>query len=268
VAVFNAVGRDEAVFAAATRYFGENLRRIAESQVEFFKASILEPAFTSGGVSREVIEAASAVAQVLRPAAVEVVRWLHARHFEAYVVQTLVMVIETAMEAAGYEVARPTSPPAIAFLDLSGYTRMTEASGDRAAAELAGRLAELVTQASIRHGGRAVKYLGDGVMFHFPDPADATPCGLDLVQQASEVSLPEARVGVNAGPVVFRDGDYFGRTVNVAARVLEYARPREVLVTEDLLRSAPDGTIDFRPLGPVNLKGLSAPLDLYLATRR
>jgi adenylate cyclase len=104
---------------------------------------------------------------VLRPAAVELVRWLHARHFEAYVVQTLVIVIETAMEAAGYEVARPTSPPAIAFLDLSGYTRMTEASGDQVAAELAARLSELVTHASIRHGGRAVKYLGDGVMFHF-----------------------------------------------------------------------------------------------------
>jgi adenylate cyclase len=266
--VFDALGRDEALLAAATRYFGENLRRIAESQVEFFKSSVLEPALSSGGVSREVIETASEVADVLRPAAVELVRWLHARHFETYVVQTLVMVIETAMEASGYNLARPSSPPAIAFLDLSGYTRLTEESGDQAAAELAGKLAELVAHASIAHGGRAVKYLGDGVMFHFADPGKAAPCGLDLVEQASKLALPAARMGANAGPVVFRDGDYFGRTINVAARVVEYARPREVLVTDDLVHAAKDEAIVFRPLGPVSLKGLAEPVVLHVAKRR
>lgn len=265
--VFDAIGRDEAIFAAATRYFGENLRRIAESQVEFFRASILEPAFSQGGVSKEVIEAASAVSAVLRPAADELVRWLHARHFETYLVQTLVTVMETAMEAAGFEAIRHAASPAIGFLDLTGYTRLTEDAGDEAAAQLAGNLAELVTHASIAHGGRAVKFLGDGVMFHFPEPGQAVRCGLDLVSRASELGLPPARVGLNAGPVVFRDGDYFGRTINVAARIVEYARPREVLASDEVVAVTSDDDFAFRPLGPVALKGVAEPVTLHSARR-
>src|SRR5207247_11042967 len=108
---------------------------------------------------------------------------------------------------------------AIAFLDLSGYPRLTEQSGDEAATRLAQGLAGLTGEASLSFGGRAVKTLGDGVMFHFADPAGAVLCGLAMVERAEQLGLPRARVGVNAGPVGCRDGDYFGRTVNSAARM-------------------------------------------------
>ena len=81
-----------------------------------------------------------------------------------------------------------------------------------------------------QHGGNPVKWLGDGVMFHFDDPSAAVLTGLDLVEQTPAAVDVRARVGINAGNVIFRDGDYFGRTVNVASRIADYARPGEVLV--------------------------------------
>jgi adenylate cyclase len=84
--------------------------------------------------------------------------------------ESLVEDIETALEEAGV-VERPERVPAMCFLDLVGYTRLTEEHGDQAAAELAGRLAVLVGRSSRQHGGVPVKWLGDGVMVHFRDPA-------------------------------------------------------------------------------------------------
>jgi class 3 adenylate cyclase len=152
-------------------------------------------------------------------------------------------------------------------MDLSGYTRLTEEAGDAAGAQLASSLAELVGDMSLRHRGRAVKLLGDGVMFHFPNPSDAVRCGLDLVERTQGVGLPPARVGVNAGPVIFRDGDYFGGTVNVAARILEYARPREVLATAAVAAAAPADDLRFDSLGEVGLKGVAQPVELHRARR-
>jgi class 3 adenylate cyclase len=105
-----------------------------------------------------------------------------------------------------------------------------------------------------------VKLLGDGVMFHFPDPGRAVLCGLELVDRIPLVGLPQARVGLHSGPVVFQNGDYFGRTVNVAARITDYARPGEVLVSEEVV-AATDGlqAVRYQPVGPVSLKGLIAP---------
>ena len=62
------------------------------------------------------------------------------------------------------------SPPAICFLDVTGYTQLTQQQGDTAAVELAAKLSRIVQPISVEHGGRPIKWLGDGVMFHFPDP--------------------------------------------------------------------------------------------------
>jgi adenylate cyclase len=166
----------------------------------------------------------------------------------------------------GFTPPRASRETAIAFLDLSGYTRLTEDSGDEAATGLVARLAELVARAAQSYGGRAVKLLGDGVMFHFADPGRAVLCGLELVEEASRVELPPARFGINTGPVVFQDGDYFGKTVNLAARIADYARPREVLVSEAIVATRVGG-VAYREIGPISLKGMTSPVTLYVASR-
>ena len=118
-----------------------------------------------------------------------------------------------------------------------------------------------------RHGGHPVKYLGDGVMCHFPKPTGAVLAALEMVEEAPAAGLPPARVGLHAGPVIARDSDYFGRTVNVAARVAEHAGPHQVVLTEDLRAMVDCGGVMFEPLGEVALKGIASPVALFEAVR-
>jgi adenylate cyclase len=187
--------------------------------------------------------------------------WVRGRHLEHEVLSVTVQGTEEYLQE------HQRRPPAIAFLDLTGYTALTEERGDEAGAELADRLATLVNQAAQPHGGHPVKWLGDGVMFYFPEPRAAVLTGLDVVEQTPATVDVRARVGVNAGRVIFRDGDYFGRTVNIAARIADYARPGEVLVSGEVKEQWTGDGVTFEPIGPVTLKGLKEELTLYSASR-
>ncbi|MGH8914526.1 MAG: adenylate/guanylate cyclase domain-containing protein [Acidimicrobiia bacterium] len=140
------------------------------------------------------------------------------------------------------------------FLDLTGYTRLTEERGDAAAADLARSLSTMVQQHSVRYGGTAVKWLGDGVMFHFPEPGNGVLAALDMVDAAPDLGLPSAHVGLHAGAVLFEEGDYFGRTVDIAARIADYARPGEVVVSQEVVDASDAEAIHFREIGAVELK--------------
>ena len=103
-------------------------------------------------------------------------------------------------------------------------------------------------------------------MFYFREPGKAVVAGLDLVERGTEVDLPPAHVGIHTGPVIAQDGDVYGRTVNLAARIASYAQAGQVMVSEDTARrSGHDDTLRFQPLGPVELKGVARPLALYQA---
>jgi adenylate cyclase len=186
-------------------------------------------------------------------------RWLLAlyrRQQERAWIADLVEHIEAAVEETGTG-QRVAQPPAICFLDLVGYTRLTEEQGDEAAAEIAATLAELTHRAARARGGRPVKWLGDGVMFFFKRPRQAVRSALEMVQQAPAAGLPPAHVGVHAGPIMVQDGDYFGRTVNLAARIAGQADAGQVLVTDEVVAAADSDGARFKALGPVPLKGFT-----------
>jgi adenylate cyclase len=255
---------DETALLAAARQLGDSLRRLAESQVRLFHAHVEERLAAEDHPDHSWTDDLNQVAAVMMASLERTLVLLYRRHFEHYVLEVTVLRAEAALERAGLARRRPVRPPAIAFLDLTGYTKLTEERGDRAAAELAGRLVEMVHEFAHRRGGRAVKLLGDGVMFHFPEPGQAVRCGLELVDRIPRVGLPQARVGLHSGPVVFQDGDYFGGTVNIAARITDYARPGEVLVSDQVVADTDRlEAVRFEPVGPVSLKGLSAPITLF-----
>jgi adenylate cyclase len=259
-------GVPEAGVLRSLRVYGENLNRIALAESQFFHSYIETPMLESGMSDRQMLEVSSEISPMMRAQVEGMIWWLYHRHQEHSIFEHLIVHVEEALEQAGVP-RRETRPPAMMFLDLAGYTRLTEERGDDAAAELAASLAGLVQKESQRRGGRPIKWLGDGVMFHFPDPGQAVKCALDLVEQAPASGLPPAHVGVNAGPVIFRDGDYFGRTVNIAARIAAYAGPGQVLVSDEVLAaSAPDG-VSFEEIGPVSLKGVSRAVVLHRAAR-
>ena len=132
---------------------------------------------------------------------------------------------------------------------------------------MAATLGRSVQQSASRHGGRAVKWLGDGVMLYFTEPDHAVISALELSDSVPAAGLPTTHTGIDAGPVVIQDGDYFGRTVNTAARIATHAGPGQVLVSESVVRASNDPTIRFEPLGPVELPGLLRLIPLHRATR-
>jgi adenylate cyclase len=249
------------------RVYGENLGRIGAAEAPLFHDFIELPLLRSGLSEYEMLNTASMISPELRGMVERMILWVYRRHQEHATIEHIVEHVENTLEAAGLALARPARPPAMVFLDLVGYTRLTEERGDQTAAEVAGRLAEIVQAESLRFGGRPVKWLGDGVMFHFPDPRQAVLCSLDLVDRTPSVELPPAHVGVNAGPVIFRDGDYFGRTVNVAARIAAQAGPGEVLVSEDVVGLTGGDGLSYEQIGPVELKGLAKPVVLHKVSR-
>ncbi|MGZ4126048.1 MAG: adenylate/guanylate cyclase domain-containing protein, partial [Actinomycetota bacterium] len=178
----------------------------------------------------------------------------------------VVEAVEATLEKAGlhHTVAKP---PAISFLDLTGYTLLTEERGDEAAAETAATFGRLVQSSAQRHGGRTIKWLGDGVMLYFPDPNEAVASALELAYSVPAAGLPPADTGIDAGPVILQDGDYFGRTVNTAARIASRAGPGQVLVSDAVARSVKDRAVRFVDVGPVELKGLPRPIRLHRADR-
>lgn len=128
-------------------------------------------------------------------------------------------------------------------------------------------LAQLVNEVAADHHGDVVKMLGDGVHFHFRDPGDAVRASLEIVDIVGPRGLPPAHVGVNAGPMIYDEGDYFGRTVNIAARIAAQASANRVFVGEDLVRGVEPEGFRVREVGQFDLKGIAQPVTLYEALR-
>src|SRR5918992_150351 len=249
------------------RLYGGTIQRLVASGIQFFDQAVRQRVATldlsEAEKDRLVYEKGAGYTELIR----SLTPWLQRRHRERTLLEYLVDLTEGFMEERGIAQSQPRKPPAIAFLDLTGYTALAEESGDQAAAEIAADLAGVVRQAAQAHGGRPVKWLGDGVMFHFADPGSAIRSGLDIVERTEQAISVPARMGINAGAVIVQEGDYFGRTVNIASRIADYARPHEVLVSEDAKRSAGVGDVEFELVGDVRLKGVSRAVRLHRATR-
>jgi adenylate cyclase len=216
------------------RLYGGTVQRLVSSGLQFFDRAVRHRVAGFDDLSNQEKDAL-----VYRKAAgytelvASIVPWLQRRHREHSVLAYVVSVTEQYMEQRGIRPLPPRQPPAIAFLDLTGYTAVAEEHGDQTAAELASGLAGVVNQAAQAHDGRAVKRLGDGVMFHFTDPGRAILAALVLIEQTEQAIRVPVRMGINAGTVIAQEGDYFGSTVNIAARIADYAQPHEELMTED-----------------------------------
>ena len=248
------------------RAHAEGLRLLATSWTEAYQARFEGPALASGADQRTAMELAAQLGGDFLPLGDPALLGIYRRQQELAWTEHLVERIESELEAAGV-LGRPERVPAMSFLDLVGYTHLTEQRGDAAAAALAESLAVLVNRSAREHGGVPVKWLGDGVMVHYREPAGAVLSALGLAEQLPEAGLPPAHVGVAAGPVVAQGGDYFGRTVNLAARIAVHASAGQVLVSQSVAESAPPQGVRFVELGELPLKGFARPVRLLEACR-
>jgi class 3 adenylate cyclase len=265
VAMARGVGIPDPEILRVLRAYGEGFRQITDAETTVYHEFVEMPLLNAGLGDAQTMAIAQQFGAQITPLQERGVVSLYRRYQERAWMEDTIEHAEAALEEMGLY-RRPERPPAMCFLDLSGYTRLTEERGDRAAADLAGRLAEMVQRTSRGHGGRPVKWLGDGVMFHFKSPGPAVVAALEMVQRAPKSGLLPAHAGLAAGPVVASGGDFFGRTVNMASRVAAHAAPGQTLVTDEVVELSGGLPVRFRVVGPVELKGVPAPVRLHEAT--
>lgn len=267
-AIFGAIGMvagpDVDALTRIGRVYVDGLRRIADAENEHFQNHILGGLMRSGLSYGEALEQAATYGEQLTPSIDRMVLALYRRQQERGWTAGLVEGIERALEEIGAR-AGPARPPAFAFVDLTGYTRLTDEQGDAAGAELAGRMSAMVERIVAGHAGTPVKWLGDGVMVHFPEAAPAVRATLQMVEEAPVIGLP-AHAGVAVGPVVMQDGDYFGRAVNLASRMSGAAAAGETLVSAAVVERADDPALSFTEVGALELKGFGERVTVYRAS--
>jgi len=261
-----AAGAAQASVLGLVRVHADSLRRVATAESELWESEIERPLRRSGRSEQELLDDGAQFGERAIDYIERAVLGIFRRHREHVWIEHRISHAEVALERAGLHPRIPR-PPAICFVDLTGYTRITEERGDEVAAQLATSLASLVKDISRRHDGRPIRWLGDGGMFHFKEPGAAVLSGLDMVESAPAVRLPPMHIGIHTGPVIFQDGDVYGRTVNLAARIASYAEAGQVLASDETVGRSSDHGVRFEPLGPVTLKGISRPVTLHRVVR-
>lgn len=151
----------------------------------------------------------------------------------------------------------------VAFVDLAGFSAITDVYGDESAIQVLGHFEELVREALGGHGP-PIKWIGDEAMFGFPDPATALQVLGRLIPACrSEPRIPLTRTGLNHGPVLRRSSDLFGSTVNIAARIAAFASPGQLLASEAVANIAAESGIVTRDMGKVALRSIADEVPLH-----
>ena len=259
------MGASEEQLARIVRVTADTAHRLVAAQRDFVDEVVVIPALHESGSELEAVRKSAPIRREYRHLGIELFEVLYRRTVDVAIFQSLVEMIQLGLAREGLSPPAPAVSPAIAFVDVSGFTRMTEEQGDAVAAELASRFAGLVQEVAAVHGGTIVKLLGDGAMVRFPDATRALTTMLALRRRAGDAGLPPVHVGIDSGPLVRRDGDVFGTVVNLAARAASHAGPGEVLVTEAVVRGWQGAEVGFHEVGEVALRGMTRPVRLFRA---
>jgi class 3 adenylate cyclase len=258
-------GFPEEALVQLARVLKDAMDRVADAEAHLFHFYVRR-ALQAQGMSGEALQRAVwAVGEATAGLDAPALQYFHRRALRSAMERTA--VLEVAEQGRG----RPGNEPAgqlvvaVVFVDLSGFTALTEAMGDARTAEVLDRFSGLVRQAVTGFGGQVVKQIGDAFLLVFRDPRDAVGCALDIERRATATpSFPAVRAGIHHGSVLYREGDYVGATVNLAARVVAEAERHQVLVTEavrDAVRLLPGTTLVRLPKR--SMKGVSEEVALY-----
>ena len=251
-------------FLQLMRVYGQVIAQIADAEVRLIHLYVHEPLMRAGVPSVEIAEEMEGLTRDVLPFAAPFMNYLHGRLLSHFVEQDMIGHMESDLDEQALEEGRLRV--AIAFADLAGYARLTVEQGDEAAVSTVERFAEAVAE-KLPVDARVVKTLGDEVMVIGSDAAALTLWAVEL--QTGVADGPPPRIGIHYGEVLYRDGDYFGREINRAARVVARAGGGEVLVTRSVVDLADGGDgVEFDRVGEVLLKGFSEPTELFTASSR
>ena len=241
------------------RVYGQALAQMADAEVRLFHLYVHEPLMRDGGDGLAMAEEMEGIARELLPLASPIMDHVHQRFLSHFLEQDVIGHMEADLSHSPLDLGRLRV--AIAFADLAGYTRLTEEAGEEEAVTAVERFIEAVEH-TLPEDARVIKTIGDEVMVVGGDPAALADWAVGFQELHRERPLP--RIGMHYGATLYRDGDYFGREVNTAARVAARAGGGEVLVTRPVVDAA-GAHLRFEEIGEVRLKGFSFATELFLA---
>jgi adenylate cyclase len=241
------------------RVYGQALADIADAEVRLFHLYVHEPLMRDGVPGLEMAEQMEQLAGGLLPLASPLMDQVHRRFLRHFVEQDVVGHMEAAFDGQIGDLGRLRVT--IAFADLAGYTRLTEEVGEEEAVDAVERFVAAV-EAWLPDDARIVKTIGDEVMIVSPDAAGLLDWAVGFQELFRE--RPRPRIGIHCGEVLYREGDYYGREVNIAARVVARSGGGEVLATRPVVEQAGAHLLVER-IGAVRLKGFEESTELFLA---
>ena len=244
------------------RVYGQAMARVADAEVRLFHLYVHEPLMRSGATGLETADEMFELTRQLLPLAAPVMDQVHQRYLQHFVEQDVVGHMESDLEGDSVDLGRMRV--AIAFADLTGYTRLTEEVGEVEAVDAVERFVDAV-EGSLPDDARVIKTIGDEVMIVGSDQAALVEWAVDF-QRPEDVRMPP-RIAIHYGNALYRDGDYYGRDVNIASRVAARAAGGEVLVTRPVVERA-RADLEFDRIAEVRLKGFTQSTELFSARDR
>jgi adenylate cyclase len=244
------------------RVYAQAIAQIADAEVRLVHLYVHEPLMRSGGSPEEMAQELLVLAGEALPVASPVLDRLHQRMLAQFIEQDIVGHMEAELSDGDTSIGR--IHVAIAFADLAGYTRLTEEAGELAAFDVVERFVDAVA-VTLPDDARIIKSLGDEVMVVGSDPAALALWAVGFQQLQTSEPLP--RIAVHHGHVLYREGDYYGREVNLAARIAARSAAGEVLVTRAIVEAV-GSELEFDRLAEVRLKGFAEPTEMFVARPR
>jgi adenylate cyclase len=243
-----------------TRVYVRAISQVADAEVRLVHLYVHEPLMRSGASAEALGQEMLTLTEDLVPLAGPLLEQLHWRMLSHFIEQDVVGHMETGIAQDGADVGLMLV--AIAFADLAGYTQLTEREGDLHALDVVDHFLREVNTTLPDHA-RVIKTIGDEVMIIGPDPEALTAWAVALRERLAQD--PRPRIAVHYGYARYRDGDYYGREVNLAARVSAESGAGEVLVTRPVVEAS-GPTLRFEPIADVQLRGFSNSTEIFLAS--
>ena len=253
VLTFFSAGREifgETAVLQALRVMGNSFMKIAEAEIAVLRLAFEVPFLEAGGSDLDVMDGYERLTRMMLPEVEGVFASLHGLHL-ARAARRGWAVDETS--------GATLAAVAVGFADLAGFTSLASSVTTTELAGIVDTFDEHVGDVVLSNGGQVVKLIGDEVMFVADEVADGLCIARTLAAGIPGAEdLPSVRVGLAAGEVLNRDGDYYGSVVNLAARLVTLAEPGEVLLSGAAAAAAPSEEVEA--LDPVEVKGFPEPV--------
>jgi class 3 adenylate cyclase/YHS domain-containing protein len=256
-------GLPEEALLQLIRVYNDSLGRAGDATVRLFHLYVHEAFRKAGLEGAALAEATRAISNEMRHLVEPTVMYFFQNAWRRALDEDFVLHVREAVTPVGSAPGEITTT--VFFVDLSSFTPLTEAMGDESAAAVVNRFSEIVRSAAVSHRGQVIKQIGDAFMLVFPRARDAVGCAMAIDEAVSaEPAFPAVRMGAHTGSALYREGDYIGAVVNLAARVAAAADRHQLLITGAVRDQLGDGgEHQVIPMGARRLKGVADDVELF-----